>query len=367
MKKIFALLLSLTLVITLATGCGSSKKGNETDNNATPQPTKEAEATKAPDSTETPDATAAAAKTGIAVITSAGKSKAASAEGDGTAQFDSVVVGVLVGQDGKILDCKIDTAQTKIAFSAAGALTTPADTVFQSKQELGAGYGMSKASSIGKDWFEQANAFAAYVIGKTLDEVKGIAVDESTKPTDAELAASVTMSVGGYIEAIDKAVANAKELGAVEGDKLGLAIDTAMDGSKDATADAEGVARAYSNYAAVTVNAEGTITSCAIDASQSDVKFDQKGAITTDLAATFKTKQELGADYGMVKNSSIGKEWFEQADAFAAYVVGKTADGVSGIALTEETKAADAELSASVTMKVAPYISVVTKAVGNAK
>ena len=31
---------------------------------------------------------------------------------------------------------------------------------------------MKRASSIGKEWNEQANAFADYVIGKTLDEIK---------------------------------------------------------------------------------------------------------------------------------------------------------------------------------------------------
>ncbi|MFR3921799.1 MAG: hypothetical protein ACLTYN_07290 [Dysosmobacter welbionis] len=44
---------------------------------------------------------------------------------------------------------------------------------------------MGAVSSIGKEWNEQA-AFAAYVTGKTLDEVAGIAVDEATKPAEAD-------------------------------------------------------------------------------------------------------------------------------------------------------------------------------------
>lgn len=335
MKKLVALSLSLTLVAALFAGCGKKAEGN-------------------------------GIKTGLGIITTANKSKDASADADGVAQFDSVIVGVVIGKDGKILDCKIDTAQTKINFSAAGAITTPQDTVFKSKQELGLEYDMKKASGIGKEWYEQADALSAYVIGKTVKEVKAIAVDESTKPTDAELAASVTVSIGGYVEAIEKAASNAKVLGANEGDKLGLAVNTSLEGSKDA-ADAEGVARAYSNYAAVTVNSTGTITSCAIDSSQSDVKFNAKGAITSDLAAQFQTKQELGEKYDMKKASGIKKEWNEQADAFAAYVVGKTADAVSGISLNEAGKVTDAELASSVTIGATPYISVVTKAVGNAK
>ena len=212
MKRILALILSLTLVMALFTACGTSKETSK-DATDTPATTTPAETT-TPDTT-TPDTTAPAetakaAKTGLAVITSVGKSKDATAEADGTGQVDSVAVALLIGQDGKILDCKIDTAQTKIAFSATGVLTTPADTVFQSKQELGAGYGMVKNSKIGKEWFEQANAFTAYVAGKTVEEVNGIALTEETKPADAELAASVTMKVAPYISVITKAAANAK-------------------------------------------------------------------------------------------------------------------------------------------------------------
>ena len=61
-----------------------------------------------------------------------------------------------------------------------------------------------------------------------------------------------------------------------------------------------------------------------IDAVQANVNFNAAGTITTDLAAAQPSKNELGADYGMGKVSSIGKEWDEQAAAFASYVTGKT-------------------------------------------
>ena len=68
----------------------------------------------------------------------------------------------------------------------------------------GADYGMGAVSSIGKEWNEQAAAFAAYVTGKTLDEVAGIAVDEATKPAEADLASSVTISIGGFQALLEK-------------------------------------------------------------------------------------------------------------------------------------------------------------------
>ncbi len=304
-------------------------------------------------------------KTGMGVVTSIGSSKDAG-EKDGNAQVDSIVAAVLVGADGKILNCKIDTAQTKIAFTATGTVATPLDSVIKSKQEKGPEYGMKGASPIGKEWNEQADALAAYVVGKTVDEIKAIPLNEEGSPTGADLVSSVTVHINGYIEAIAKAVANAKDLGAKAGDTLGLGVTTSIAKSKDAAADAEGLAQAYSHYSATTFGKDGKITSCYIDASQTNIGFTTEGKLTTDLAAAFKTKNELGPEYGMKGASPIGKEWNEQAEAFAKYVTGKTVDEVTGMALTEGAPAA-ADLVSSVTIHVTDMISVVAKAGGNAK
>ena len=105
-----------------------------------------------------------------------------------------------------------------------------------------------------------------------------------------------------------------------------------------------------------------TITSCAIDAVQANVNFDTTGTITTDLTAPVLTKNQLGDDYGMKKASAIGKEWYEQAAAFGAYVVGKTPDEVAGLTVTEEGKAGDADLAASVTISIGGFQTLVAKA-----
>lgn len=367
MKKKIALVLSLTLVLSMATACGkkNTNEGSATQGEVTTQEdtTTQDDATQE-DATQD-DATQGGAKTGLAVITSVGSSKDATAEEEGLAQVDSTVVAVLVGEDGKILDCAIDAAQTKINFSAEGKITTDLATEFKSKQELGTDYGMAVASSIGKEWSEQANAFADYVVGKTIEEVKGMALTEGV-PSDADLTSSVTIHVTNFIDGVEKAVNNAKSLGANADDKLGLGVTTSIAKSTDA-GEEDGVAQAYSNYSVVTTDKDGKITSSIIDASQSNVNFSATGAITSDLAVAPQTKQELGADYGMAKASSIGKEWFEQADALATYVVGKTVDEVKGIAVTEEGVAADADLASSVTIHLGDYITVIDKAVANAK
>lgn len=361
MKKIVALLLSMVLVVGTLTACGkekaadTTKSGEETTESATKEEVK-----------EEVKAESGAAKTGLAVVSSVAKSTAAGEE-DGLAEVDSIVVAVLVGDDGKILACDIDGAQTKINFSAEGKLVTDLATTFKSKQELGEEYGMKKASGIGKEWNEQANAFAAYTVGKTVDEVKGIAVNEEGVTTEADLTSSVTIHVGDFIAGVEKAVANAKDLGAQSTDKLGLAVSTEMSKSKDATAEEAGVAQAYSTYSVVSTDADGKITSCYIDASQGEVNFDTTGAITSDLTVAPLTKQELGEAYGMKKASSIGKEWFEEADAFAQYVTGKTSTEVTGIALDDKGLAADADLISSVTVHIGPFIAIVQKAATNAK
>ncbi|SBV96231.1 conserved exported hypothetical protein [uncultured Eubacteriales bacterium] len=361
MKKLSLAALSLTLSVGLLAGCAGGNSGASATPSATPAATPSTSASDSP-SASTP-ASGDAVKTGLSVITSVADSKNASADGDGLAQANIALVAVTVDDAGVIDGCVIDMVQSKINFDTAGALTTDAATTFLSKDELGDDYGMRKASSISKEWNEQATAFAEYAVGKTVDELKGIAVTEKGAPSDADLAASVTLSVGDFISGIEAAVNNATSLGAQKGDKLGLASSTNMESSKNASADGDGLAQAYATIAAVTTNGD-TITSCVIDAVQANVNFDTTGAITTDLAAAVASKDELGDDYGMRKASAIGKEWNEQAAGFAAYVTGKTVSDVTGIAVNEKGAATDTDLAASVTVGIGDFQAVVAKAAG---
>lgn len=345
MRKKLILILVIALVGSAIAACG----GNEA-------PPKD----KLPDQTVT-----GAVKTGMSVISDITSSEDAG-EAGGKAQADSTVVAVIVDENDVITNCVIDHAQTAIEFSKDGKILTPLNTVFPGKQELGEAYGMKKASGIGKEWNEQATAFSNYAIGKTVADLKGIAVNEKGAPTDSDLASSVTVSVGGYVSAIEKAVSNAKDMGASSHDFLGIGVVTTIDKSEDA-GEGDGTAQAYTNYAVVTFDDEGAITSCIIDASQIDINFSKEGKITSDLATVFKSKNELGADYGMAGSSSIGKEWNEQAAAFASYVLGKTVAEVKGIALNDEGIAADNDLVSSVTIHIGPFMDNVERAFKAAK
>ena len=116
----------------------------------------------------------------------------------------------------------------------------------------------------------------------------------------------------------------------------GFCIETSLSDSTDATADKGGAAKCESAFYAVTVDADGVIESCVIDAVQSTIEFSADGKLTTDTATEFPSKNELGKAYGLAQASPIGKEWNEQAKAFAQYCVGKTAQEVSGIAMTAD-------------------------------
>ena len=349
MKRLTAWTLCVLLLTGLLAGCRAAGQGGEESRESRPSASLE------PDTASqesTPQANVL--KTGLAVITSAARSTPAAGGGEGLADISSTAVALLVDDDGRIAACAIDAVQSKIPFTAEGALALNAGTVFPSKRELGKDYGLAEASGIGKEWYEQTTAFASYVTGKTVAEVKGMALDERTAPAGAELSSSVTIAVGGFIDGIEKAAQNARALGAREGDSLGLGIATNMQNSKSA-GESEGTAQADSTYAAVSFAPDGTITSCVLDGSLGAVRFDGAGAITSDPDGPFRTKNELGDGYGMREASGIGKEWYEQAAAYARYAAGRTAGELEELSVTEKGAPSGGELASSVTISVGPF------------
>ena len=96
-----------------------------------------------------------------------------------------------------ITSCVIDAVQSKVPYEGSAT--------YQTKNQQGEGYGMVAFGGAIAEWNVQAASFASYVTGKTAAEVAGIAVDEGTKPTDADLTASVTIAIGGFQALIAKA------------------------------------------------------------------------------------------------------------------------------------------------------------------
>ena len=199
--KLIALLLAAVLTAGMLSACAPTVVVLQ-------EAPKETTPTETPAASETEPSTEAGGvpvKTGLSFVTATTSSTGASEEGDGVAQADISLVAVTVDDNGVIDSCVIDAVQAKIGFNAKGELTGDTTAPILSKNELGTDYGMGKYSPIGKEWNEQVAALAAYVVGLTLEEVQGIAITDEGKAGDADLASSVTMGIGDFVELLAKA------------------------------------------------------------------------------------------------------------------------------------------------------------------
>ena len=144
--------------------------------------------------------------------------------------------------------------------------------------------------------------------------------------------------------------------------KLGMGVDLSTDSSKENNAQVD------ATVAAVVTDKDGKIVACRLDVAQS--KMDVTGG-AVDAAKTFKTKMELGDDYGMVAYGNAIAEWYDQAKAFESYVVGKTAAEVEGIETvlneTGHNVATDEALLAGCTMDITAFKAAVVKACNDEK
>lgn len=325
------------------------------------------------------------AKMGLGHITSIAKSTDMTVK-DGnpvppTAEVDTVIAAVGFDKDGKVVKVTIDTAQTKVPFDkdmkvAVQDLSAPGQT----KVELGDKYGMAKVSSIKKEWYQQIAALENWMVGKTVDQIKAMKTkkvdDQHTSVPDIpELTSSVTISVADYIAAVEEAYKNAVDVtkGAV---KLGLGHEISI-ASSVGYANVNGketlpTAQVNTNLVAAAFDKDGKVVKTIIDTAQTKVPYSKDGKVTADKTAPVQTKKELGDKYGMVKASSIGKEWYQQIAALENWMVGKTADQIKSM----KTKQRDAqhtsvpdvpELTSSVTISVAEFLSAASEAYQNAK
>lgn len=281
----------------------------------------------------------------------------------GTASYDVTLAAVTVDKNDVILSCKLDSIGTSVTFEN-GTITSDLSAAILSKNELGDDYGMVAWGGATAEWYQQAQALANYAVGKTPEQLRSGAIDETGYAADADLATSATIYLGGYVSAIEGAVANAQVLGAQDGDELRLAAISSISDSTDVADGQDGTAQLNVDVAVLTVSGD-TITSCYIDSVQAKVTFDVTDAITSDLTASIATKNQLGDDYGMVAWGGATYEWYQQAANFSAYVTGKTASDVAGIAISESTKPADGtDLASSVTISIAGFQQLIAKAIG---
>jgi hypothetical protein len=123
----------------------------------------------------------------------------------------------------------------------------------------------------------------------------------------------------------------------------------------------------YTDIAAV-VTVGDAVLAARLDAIQPKINLLLDGTTTgiEDLRSKYAKKE----DYGMTVASPIGAEWYVQADAYCAYLVGKTAADLEAIELVEHNNHLvalnEADLYAGCTMQVNSYIEATVKAIGYA-
>lgn len=361
MKKILSLVLSSVLAFSVLAGCAANEEPAET-----PAETPVEEPAEEPAEEEPAEEPAAEegsiTKLGLGLVTSIAKSKDL-AEGAATGQVDTVMVAAGFDADGKIVSVTIDTAQDKVGFDGEMQLTSDTSVAGRTKIELGDEYGMKGASGIGKEWHEQIASFEEWMIGKTVEEVKGMKLVE-TVPDEEDLKSTVTIKVQGYIDALEKAYNSAIEV--EDAEKVGLGAEVSIAKSKSAEGENGAVAQVDTTVVATALKADGTVAGTVIDVAQTKVAYDADGVVTNDKAAAVKSKVELGEDYGMRKASGIGREWFEQALDLAEWMKGKTADEVTGMEIAEGVPAEE-DLTSTVTIKVEGYMAAFAEAAANAR
>ena len=377
MKRIISLALVLILISTALVGC--TKPAEEVETPVVETPVVETPVV------ETPATEGKIVKLGLGQNISISKSKDAGVDANNKAvlaqgQVDVTMAAVGFDADGKVASVTIDVAQTKVKFDEDLKVTSDKEEEVKSKKDLGPDYGMVGASAIGKEWFEQMAAFEEWMIGKTIDEITGLKVKEANPthlnvPDVPELTATVTITVESYIAAVKEAWDNAEDV--VGGDTVGLGVETSIAKSKDKGVDANNkevlpVAQVDTTMSATAFDAEGKVVGVINDVAQVKVAFDAEGKVTSDKEAELKTKKELKGDYGMVGASAIGKEWFEQQEAFEDWMVGKSIEEITGLKVKEANpthlNVPDVpELTSTVTITVESYLAVVQEAFANKK
>ena len=266
-------------------------------------------------------------KFGLGIYTNVAKASSADGDTNGQGQVTMTAAAVTLDAAGKIVACQLDTADFTVSYTGDGKAI--ANDSFKTKYETGKDYNMVAYGGAVKEWFEQADAFEGVVAGKTIDEVKAL-VAEGNKGTDEVVTAGCTIMINDFVKAIEKAVANAVDSAATSANTLKLGV-YAQQTTKDATEEAAGSNQVETTFFAAAVDANGKVTAAASDCIQVAFTFDAAGASTFDITKAVSSKRELGANYGMVAYGGAAKEWFEQADAFNALCVGKTASEINGL------------------------------------
>ena len=334
MKKSLVLILCLVLAVSaIFVGCGTEEQGNNP--------------TQAPATT---------LKFGMGVYSSTPAVTDATIDKEGTGKLDVTVAAVTVDANGKIVACALDTASNTVKFTAEGKAV--ANSEFKTKYELGDNYNMVAYGQAAQEWYKQADAFEALVAGKTLTEVKAL-LGEANKGTQDVVNAGCTIMVHEFIGAIEKAYNAAKDSNVTAENTLKVTMATEQT-CTDATDEKDGSNKVSTTVFAAALDKDGKVVAAASDCVELAFSFTKAGASTLDTTKAVVSKKEAGTNYGMVAYGNAQKEWFEQAAAFDAACVGKTATEIAALMGADGKGVADLQ-AAGCTIYVSGFVKAASK------
>jgi len=309
MNKLLKVLAASALVATALVGCGKKDDGGATE-------------------------TAKIAKAGLGVVSNISE----------TGQVNTTFVALGLDADGKIAYIDLDVAQSTPGAEGAEGLYN------ETKEERKEGYSMKEASPIGKEWYEQAEAFEAYCTGKTPADVAAIEVEQGAPKEGTDLAAGCTIHVTDFLAAVAKANENLQDVNA-DSVVLGRVLENSE-------------TQVTTTLAMLALDADKKVTVAKIDVAQIYTKEDGTQVV--------ETKGELKEGYGMKETSAQngkikdGGEWYEQAKAFEDYCKGKTVDEIAKVE-TEDFHGGKAakegtDLAAGCTITLDAFLEAIAKA-----
>ncbi len=302
MKRILAVLLALLLVGALA-ACGKDEEPSPSGGN---------------NSTGGADGR----KLGV------GNVSTLALDGKDKTYVKTTVAAVVLDRDGKILSCELDEAEFPVTLKD-GVMQEVA--VLMTKLDQGDDYILTDRDHGGTasaaPWDDQVEAFCDHVEGMTGAEVSAIAATDG-KSEEIE---GCDLIITDFIMAVHRASEAAVAKSVAVDDDLKLAVTVAK--SSEGT---DAKPQFDVEMAAVTLDDSDRITACMTDTVQAKLSI-KEGAFVHN-AGVLASKRDAGDSYGMKAASSIKKEWYEQANAFDAYAVGKTADTLGKTAVGGDGK-----------------------------
>lgn len=239
---------------------------------------------------------------------------------------------ILFDKDEKILDLRIDTVQIKVSVDDENNMIltgkNAADGDTPSKWELLGAYGMTNASPIKKEWYEQAEAFENFAVGKTVSELLALQGTDHNLIDGAN--AGVTIHVNGFMDAIERAEANKVAIddvtdlvigvggiGGVQPNQTNYTIaGAAFDKDEKVVAARMDV---YQVPYTIVDAADGKLAGIRVN----DAANKKQVVAIDEKTGSIKSKHDLKEDYGMAGSATQG-EWYVQANKITAYMVGKT-------------------------------------------